>query len=246
MLKGKTAVITGGTRGIGRAIAEEFASNGADLAIIATRESDAAKDAVKSLEAGGVKVRFYACNIRNSDDVVLTAEQILSDFGHIDILVNNAGITRDNLLPAMGFEDIDDVIDINLKGTIYMTKALIRSFVRQRSGVVINISSVVGLMGNSGQANYSASKAGIIGFTKTIAREYGRRNVRCNAIAPGYIETDMTDVLDEEKRSAIAQTIPLGRLGKPEDIAKLALFLAGDSASYITGEVIKADGGMYV
>jgi 3-oxoacyl-[acyl-carrier protein] reductase len=127
-----------------------------------------------------------------------------------------------------------------------MTKALIRSFVRQRSGVVINISSVVGLMGNSGQANYSASKAGIIGFTKTIAREYGRRNVRCNAIAPGYIETDMTDVLDEEKRSAIAQTIPLGRLGKPEDIAKLALFLAGDSASYITGEVIKADGGMYV
>ena len=246
MLDGKVAVITGGTRGIGRAIAEKFASCGADIALIATSDSDAAKETMSALEKTGRKVRFYICDISNSKDVADVSEEILADFGHTDILVNNAGITRDNLLPALKDSDIDDVIDVNLKGTIYMTKAFIRSFVKQRSGNIINISSVVGLMGNKGQANYAASKAGIIGFTKTVAKEYGSRKIRCNAIAPGYIETDMTGSLGEEYTKAITAAIPLGTLGKPEDVAELALFLAGEGSRYITGEVIKVDGGMYV
>ncbi|MBP5702360.1 MAG: 3-oxoacyl-[acyl-carrier-protein] reductase [Lachnospiraceae bacterium] len=246
MLDGKVAVITGGTRGIGRAIAEKFASCGADIALIATSDSDAAKETMSRLEKTGRNVRFYICDISNAKDVTDVTEEILADFGHTDILVNNAGITRDNLLPALKDSDIDDVIDVNLKGTIYMTKAFIRSFIKQRSGNIINISSVVGLMGNKGQANYAASKAGIIGFTKTVAKEYGSRKIRCNAIAPGYIETDMTGSLGEEYTKMITGTIPLGTLGKPEDVAELAFFLAGESSRYITGEVIKVDGGMYV
>ncbi len=246
MLDGKVAVITGGTRGIGRAIAEKFASCGADIALIATSDSDAAKETMSALEKTGRKVRFYICDISNSKDVVDVSEEILADLGHVDILVNNAGITRDNLLPALKDSDIDDVIDVNLKGTIYMTKAFIRSFIKQRNGNIINISSVVGLMGNKGQANYAASKAGIVGFTKSVAKEYGSRKIRCNAIAPGYIETDMTGSLGEEYTKAITGMIPLGTLGKPEDVAELALFLASESSRYITGEVIKVDGGMYV
>ena len=245
-LSGKTAVVTGGSRGIGRAISEIFAKNGADVAIIATRESDEAKEAVESVSSFGVKAKLYVCDVSKAEDIKTTAENIIGDFGKVDILVNNAGITRDNLLPSLSEDDIDAVIDVNLKGAIYTTRAFIRHFVKQRSGNVINLSSVVGLMGNKGQTNYAASKAGIIGFTKSVAKEYGKRNIRCNAIAPGYIRTAMTDELNEDQVKEIAGNIPLARLGETEDVAKLALFLAGDDSSYITGEVIKVDGGMYV
>ncbi len=246
MLSDKNAVITGGTRGIGKAIALKFAENGADVAIIATSESDAARQTLARLKSLGSDAKLYVCDVRNSEEVSRMAEMILSDYGRIDILVNNAGITRDNILPALKDSDIDDVIDVNLKGCMYVTRAFIRSFVKHRCGNIINISSVVGLMGNKGQANYAASKAGIIGFTKTVAREYGKRNIRCNAIAPGYIATEMTAALNEEMTKAIAESLPLGCLGEPEDVAQLALFLAGNASRYITGEVIKVDGGMYV
>ncbi|MBP3753993.1 MAG: 3-oxoacyl-[acyl-carrier-protein] reductase [Lachnospiraceae bacterium] len=246
MLSDKNAVITGGTRGIGKAIALKFAENGADVAIIATSESDAARETLAQLKELGSDARLYVCDVRNAEEVTRMSEMILKDYGRIDILVNNAGITRDNILPALKDSDIDDVIDVNLKGCMYVTRAFIRSFVKHRSGNVINISSVVGLMGNKGQANYAASKAGIIGFTKTVAREYGKRNIRCNAIAPGYIATEMTAALNEEMTKAIAESLPLGVLGEPEDVAQLALFLAGNASKYITGEVIKVDGGMYV
>ena len=246
MLTDKIAVITGGTRGIGKAIALKFAENGADVAIIATSESDAARNTLALLKSMGSDAKLYVCDVSNSDEVARMADMIIKDYGQIDILVNNAGITRDNILPALKDSDIDDVIDVNLKGCMYVTRAFIRSFVKRRSGNIINISSVVGLMGNKGQANYAASKAGIIGFTKTVAREYGKRNIRCNAIAPGYIATEMTAALNEELTKQIEESLPLGKLGKPEDVADLALFLASASSSYITGEVIKVDGGMYV
>lgn len=246
MLSDKIAVITGGTRGIGKAIALKFAQSGADVAIIATSESDAARNTLAELKKLGSDSKLYVCNVSNSEEVARMSEMILADYGQIDILVNNAGITRDNILPALKDSDIDDVIDVNLKGCMYVTRAFIKSFVKRRSGNIINISSVVGLMGNKGQANYAASKAGIIGFTKTVAREYGKRNIRCNAIAPGYIATEMTATLNEDMTKAIAESLPLGTLGEPEDVANLALFLAGPSSKYITGEVIKVDGGMYV
>lgn len=246
MLSDKIAVITGGTRGIGKAIALKFAQSGADVAIIATSESDAARNTLAELKKLGSDSKLYVCNVSNSEEVERMSEMILADYGQIDILVNNAGITRDNILPALKDSDIDDVIDVNLKGCMYVTRAFIKSFVKRRSGNIINISSVVGLMGNKGQANYAASKAGIIGFTKTVAREYGKRNIRCNAIAPGYIATEMTAALNEDMTKAIAESLPLGTLGEPEDVANLALFLAGPSSKYITGEVIKVDGGMYV
>lgn len=246
MLSDKIAVITGGTRGIGKAIALKFAQSGADVAIIATSESDAARNTLAELKKLGSDSKLYVCNVSNSEEVERMSEMILADYGQIDILVNNAGITRDNILPALKDSDIDDVIDVNLKGCLYVTRAFIKSFVKRRSGNIINISSVVGLMGNKGQANYAASKAGIIGFTKTVAREYGKRNIRCNAIAPGYIATEMTAALNEDMTKAIAESLPLGTLGEPEDVANLALFLAGPSSKYITGEVIKVDGGMYV
>ena len=216
------------------------------MAIIATSESDAARQTLAQLKSLGSNAKLYVCDVRNSEEVTRMSEMILADYGRIDILVNNAGITRDNILPALKDSDIDDVIDVNLKGCMYVTRAFIRSFVKHRCGNIINISSVVGLMGNKGQANYAASKAGIIGFTKTVAREYGKRNIRCNAIAPGYIATEMTAALNEEMTKAIAESLPLGCLGEPEDVAQLALFLAGDASRYITGEVIKVDGGMYV
>ncbi|WP_330676553.1 3-oxoacyl-[acyl-carrier-protein] reductase [Butyrivibrio sp. DSM 10294] len=246
ILEGKVAVITGGTRGIGQAIAGKFAENGADLAIIATRVTDEAKSVVMELEQTGRTVRLYTCDISDAEQVASVAEEIMADFGKVDILVNNAGITRDNLLPSLGIMDIDDVINVNLKGTMYMTRAFIRNFIRQRSGNIVNISSVVGLMGNKGQTNYAASKAGIVGFTKSVAKEYGRRNIRCNAIAPGYIETQMTEKLPENIQEELKKSLAIARLGKPEDVANLALFLGSDNSSYITGEVIKVDGGMYV
>lgn len=246
MLQGKTAVVTGGSRGIGRAIALAFAEQGAEVAIVATKRSEAAEAVIAELVAKGSNARLYACDVSDPEAVTRVMAQILTDYGHVDILVNNAGITRDNLLPGLGESDIDDVIDVNLKGTIWVTRAFIRAMAKQRSGVILNISSVVGLMGNSGQTNYAASKAGVIGFTKSVAKEYGRRNIRCNAIAPGYIATEMTAALGAEKSEEIAKQLPLGRLGRPEDVAALALFLASDAASYITGEVISVDGGMYI
>lgn len=246
MLKGKTAVITGGTRGIGKAIARKFAENGADVALVATTENDKARETIEELKNLGVNARLYTCNIRDAEEVGAVKEEIMADFSKVDILVNNAGVTRDNLLPGLSVMDIDDVIDINLKGTMFMTRAFIRDFVRSRSGNVINISSVVGLMGNKGQTNYAASKAGVVGLTKSVAKEYGRKNIRCNAIAPGFIETDMTGSLSETQRGEIAGNVPLTRLGKPEDVANAALFLASDLSGYITGEIIKVDGGMYV
>ena len=246
MLEGKVAVISGGTRGIGNAIAWKFAEQGANLALIATRDSERNKKAVKELSETGRDVRLYICDVKDPEQVVSVAEEILADFGTVDVLVNNAGITRDNLLPSLSVMDIDEVIDVNLKGTIYLTRAFIREFVKQRHGNIVNISSVVGLMGNKGQTNYAASKAGIVGFTKSVAKEYGRKNIRCNAIAPGYITTDMTAALSETQTEEIKSEIPMGKLGSPEDVARLALFLGSEMSSYITGEVIKVDGGMYV
>ncbi len=246
MLKGKTAVVTGGTRGIGRAIARKFAENGASVAVIATSDSPKARETINELQNLGVKARLYTCNVRNAKEVASAKEEILADFEKVDILVNNAGVTRDNILPGLSIMDIDDVIDINLKGTIFMTRAFIRDFMKNRGGNVINISSVVGLMGNKGQTNYAASKAGIVGLTKSVAKEYGRKNIRCNAIAPGYIETDMTNKLTDAQKGEIAGAIPMTKLGKPEDVANAALFLASDLSGYITGEIIKVDGGMYV
>ncbi len=246
MLNGKVTVITGGTRGIGRAIAEKFAKEGSSLAVICTRETAAAKESIEELKKEGCDARLYVCDVKDPEQVASVAEEIMADFGRVDILVNNAGITKDNLLPSLSIIDIDDVIDVNLKGTMFVTRAFIRSFVKQRHGNIINLSSVVGLMGNKGQANYAASKAGIVGFTKTVAKEYGRRNVRCNAIAPGYIATEMTASLSEEMKQSLVKDLPLGRLGEASDVAELALFLASDSSSYITGQVIKVDGGMYV
>ena len=246
MLKGKVAVITGGTRGIGNAIAKKYAENGANLAIIATKDNEKAQAAIEELKKNGTDVKLYLCDIKNADQVASVSEAILADFGGVDIVVNNAGITRDNLLPGLSIADIDDVIDINLKGTMYVTRSFIRNFIKRKGGNIINISSVVGLMGNKGQANYAASKAGIVGFTKTVAKEYGRKNIRCNAIAPGYIATEMTAQLSEAQTEELKKQLPLTRLGTPEDIAELALFLASEKSSYITGEVIKVDGGMYV
>ncbi len=246
MLKDQVAVITGGTRGIGKAIATEFGEKGAKLALIATKKSEKAIETLGELRNRFGDVRLYACDVKEREQVDQVAKNILEDFKKVDILVNNAGITRDNLLARMSLAEMDDVIDVNLKGTMYMSAAFIKSFVKQRSGNIINISSVVGMMGNPGQANYAASKAGIIGFTKTIAKEYGKRNIRCNAIAPGYIETEMTKVLDEGLKKEIMETILLKSLGKPEDVAKVAAFLASEDSGYITGEVVKVDGGMYV
>ncbi|MCR5557181.1 MAG: 3-oxoacyl-[acyl-carrier-protein] reductase [Butyrivibrio sp.] len=246
MLTGKNIVITGGTRGIGRAIAIEYAKNHANLAIIATRNSEAATHTIEELKSFKIDVKLYICDVKDPEQVEGAAQEILADFGKIDVLVNNAGITRDNLLPSLTVMDIDDVIDVNLKGCMLVTRSFTRNFVKNRSGNIINISSVVGLMGNKGQTNYAASKAGIIGFSKSVAKEYGRKNIRCNAIAPGYIATEMTAALDETQTSEMKKQIPLARLGNPEDVAKLALFLASDASGYITGEVIKVDGGMYV
>ncbi len=246
MLQAKTAVVTGGTRGIGFAIAKKLAGNGANVAVIATRAGEAADRAVAELAAAGVTAKLYLCDIRNAEAVDAAAAEILADFGSVDVLVNNAGITRDNILPGLSAEDIDDVIDVDLKGAIFVTRAFVRSMMRKRSGSIINISSVVGLMGNRGQANYAAAKAGLIGFTKTIAKEYGGRGIRCNAVAPGYIATEMTAALPEEAREQLVKSLPLGRLGDPDDVADTVLFLAGDASRYITGEVIKVDGGMYV
>lgn len=246
MLKGKCALVTGGSRGIGRAVALKLAECGADVAILCTKESESAKNTVREIEAAGSRALMLVADISDETAVADATKNALDAFGKIDILVNNAGITRDRLLMQMTGEDFDSVISVNLKGCFNVTKALIRQFVKNRSGRIINISSVVGLMGNAGQANYAASKAGVIGFTKSVAKEYAARGITCNAIAPGYIETDMTGAMPDEAKKTMLDAIPAKRGGTPEDVANLAAFLASDLSSYITGEVIRVDGGMYI
>ena len=244
MLKDKVAVVTGGSRGIGRAIALAMAEQGAAIALIHSGKGQGAVEVNALIEASGGKVIDYACDIANSEAVKETAAKITSDFGKVDILVNNAGITKDTLMLRMTEDDFDQVIDVNLKGAFYWIKYLSRSLLRSGAGRVINISSVSGLMGNAGQANYAAAKAGLIGLTKTVAKEYASRNVTCNAIAPGFITTDMTEHLPEAVKEQVANVVPLKRMGNPSEVAELAVFLASEGASYITGEVIRVDGGM--
>lgn len=242
MLQGKTAVITGGSRGIGAAICSLYAKNGANIALIYRNSQAKAEELQTQLAVLPVKVRIYPCNVADADQVGLTFQKIAADFGTIDILVNNAGITKDKLLLVMKEADFDEVLAVNLKGAFNTIKQVYPIFVKQKSGKIINISSVAGLSGNAGQANYSAAKAGLIGLTKTVAKELASRGVCCNAIAPGFITTEMTRAFSEDNR--LAEQIPMKRFGKPEEVADLALFLASAQADYITGEVIRVDGGL--
>lgn len=243
-LNGKTALVTGASRGIGRAIALRLAEDGANVAVIYAGSADKAKAVVNEITALGVNAKAYRCNVADSAAVNETVKAVTNDLGKIDILVNNAGITRDGLMLRMKDEDFDAVLDTNLKGAFNMIRAYYSGFIRKKSGRIINISSVSGIMGNAGQANYSASKAGVIGLTKSVARELASRGITCNAVAPGFIQTDMTENLGDN--NPLLNSIPLGRMGKPEDIAAAVAFLASDSAAYITGEVLKVDGGLAI
>ena len=243
-LNGKTALVTGASRGIGRAIALRLAEDGANVAVIYAGSADKAEAVVNEITALGVNAKAYRCNVADSAAVNETVKAVTNDLGKIDILVNNAGITRDGLMLRMKDEDFDAVLDTNLKGAFNMIRACYSGFIRKKSGRIINISSVSGIMGNAGQANYSASKAGVIGLTKSVARELASRGITCNAVAPGFIQTDMTENLGDN--NPLLNSIPLGRMGKPEDIAAAVAFLASDSAAYITGEVLKIDGGLAI
>ncbi len=244
MLKGKVAVITGASRGIGAAIAEKYASLGADVAIVYAGNTEAAEETRQKCAGYGVKACAYKCDVSDFDGAKALTAEIKKEFGTVNILVNNAGITRDGLVATMKEADFDAVIDVNLKGAFNMIRHISPVFIRNRGGKIINISSVAGIVGNAGQANYSASKAGLIGLTKSVARELAARNITCNAIAPGLIETDMTKENDELSKAAAA--IPLGRTGTVADIAETAAFLAGSASDYITGEVIRVDGGLAI
>lgn len=244
LLAGKTAVITGGSRGIGKAIALKFAAEGANVAFSDLKYDDLAESLEKEINAMGVKGKGYASDASSFEGSEQLINQVLEDFGKIDILVNNAGITRDNLLLRMTESDWDIIMKVNLKSAFNLTKAVQRTFLKQRSGSIINMSSVVGVNGNAGQSNYSASKAGLIGFTKSIAQELGSRNIRCNAIAPGFIITEMTEKLPPEVRDSWAEKIPLKRGGTPEDVANVCVFLGSDLSSYVSGQVISVCGGM--
>jgi 3-oxoacyl-[acyl-carrier protein] reductase len=244
LLEGKTALITGASRGIGKAIAEKFADEGANLVLTDLFYDDNARLLEEQLSAKGVKVKLYPSDASKFEQAQKVVEDAAGDFGPIHILVNNAGITRDTLLMRMTEEQWDLVMNVNLKSVFNLTKAVQGHMLKQRYGSIINMSSVVGVSGNAGQANYSASKAGIIGFTKTIARELGSRNIRCNAIAPGFILTEMTDKLPDDVRKEWADKIPLKRGGTPEEVAKVALFLASDLSSYVSGQVIQVCGAM--
>jgi 3-oxoacyl-[acyl-carrier protein] reductase len=244
LLEGKTALITGAARGIGKAIAVKFATEGANIAFSDLNRDEHMETTEKELQALGVKAKGYASNAASFEGSQELSDAIIKDFGSIDILVNNAGITRDNLLLRMQEQDWDAVLTVNLKSVFNLTKAVMRVMMKQRGGSIINMSSVVGVNGNAGQANYSASKAGMIGFTKSVAQELGSRGIRCNAIAPGFIETEMTHKLPEDVREAWIKTIPLRRSGKPEDVADVATFLASNLSSYVSGQVINVCGGM--
>ena len=244
LLEGKVAVITGAARGIGKSIALKFAANGADVAFTDLAYDDNAQKLEKELEAFGVKAKGYASNAADFEDTQKVVALIVNDFGRIDALINNAGITRDSLLMRMTEQQWDMVINVNLKSIFNFTKAVQAIMLKQRSGSIVNMSSVVGVSGNAGQSNYSASKAGMIGFTKSIAKELGSRGIRSNAIAPGFIETEMTHQLPEDVRKGWAEKIPLRRGGTPDDVADAALFLASDLSSYISGQVLHVCGGM--
>lgn len=247
LLKGKKALVTGGTAGIGKAIAALFAEHGADVAIFGTNK-ERAEQALKEIDAAKAdpsqKTASFLLDVSKSKEVDQAVEQLLKEWGSVDILVNNAGITKDNLLIRMSEEDWDKVLEVNLKSVFNLCRSLSRPMMKARSGVIINISSVIGLTGNAGQINYAASKSGMIGFTKSLAKELASRNVRANCIAPGYIETQMTDALGDAIKGAILEKIPMNRIGKPRDIAHAALYLASDLASYVTGQCLTVDGGM--
>ena len=243
LLANKVAVVTGAGRGIGRAVALAYARMGADVACVSRTEENSAKAAAE-VEALGRRAWAVAVDVSDTAAVNAAAGKILDDAGRVDILVNNAGVTRDNLLMRMSEEEWDTVINTNLKGAFNFTKALTRPFIKQRSGRIINIASVIGLIGNAGQSNYAASKAALIGFTKSVAKELAPRGITANAIAPGFIETDMTAALDDKVRESIIGNVPLGRFGSPEDIAHAAVFLAMEPSGYITGQVLTVDGGM--
>lgn len=244
LLEGKTAIITGGSRGIGKGIVEVFANHGANVAFTYNSSAEAADALAEAVSKSGVKAKAYKSNAASYDASQELAKKVLEDFGSIDILINNAGITKDNLLMRMSEDDFDKVVEVNLKSVFNMTKAVQRTMLKQRKGSIINMSSVVGVKGNAGQTNYAASKAGIIGFSKSVALELGSRDIRSNVIAPGFIETEMTGKLDADTVQMWRDAIPLKRGGSPEDIANACVFLASDLSSYVTGQVINVDGGM--
>lgn len=249
LLNGKTALITGGNAGIGKAIAMTFVQHGADVAIFGTskeKTEQAARELESLKQHPTQKIAYFLVDVAKTLEVTQVIEQLLTSWGKLDILVNNAGITRDNLLMKMSETDWDEVLDTNLKSIYNTCKAVTRSMMKARSGVIINISSVIGLIGNAGQANYAASKAGMIGFTKSLAKELSSRNIRANCVAPGYIETQMTEGLPAQVKEAILSKVPLGRMGSPNDIANAVLFLASDLSSYLTGQVLPVDGGMVI
>jgi 3-oxoacyl-[acyl-carrier protein] reductase len=242
-LTDKVALVTGASRGLGRAIALALAAEGASIAAVA-RSEDALKETLEAIRAGGGVAESFPLDVADEAAVETAIEKIIARFEHVDILVNNAGVTRDGLLMRMKSEDWDTVLDTNLKGAFLLTKPVGRLMIKQRAGRIINISSVIGLMGNAGQTNYAASKAGLIGFTKSVAREFASRGVTCNVVCPGFIETDMTKGLGEDLRKKLLEKIPLARLGQPEDVAGVVAFLCSPAASYMTGQILTVDGGM--
>ncbi|MCB0409830.1 MAG: 3-oxoacyl-[acyl-carrier-protein] reductase [Flavobacteriales bacterium] len=244
LLEGKVAIITGATRGIGKGIAEVFAKHGADIAFTYVSSDEQAKEVEKALNAEGIKAKGYKSNAADFKQAEEFISAVVAEFGRIDVIVNNAGITRDGLLMRMSEENWDDVINTNLKSIFNITKAALKTLLGQRSGSIINMSSVVGIEGNAGQSNYAASKAGAIGFTKSIAQELGSRNIRCNAICPGFIETEMTAKLDQEVIKGWIEDIPMKRGGTPEDVANACLFLASDLSTYVSGQTLNVCGGM--